>query len=85
VNQLRLIEDFDMLVLFCSQLGHDAIYDLVGDAFRQFERTTFGHDFYSLAAGIVQNVASTALGQVQFELFTDLWQDAILKVISELS
>jgi hypothetical protein len=30
-------------------------------------------------------MASTALGQVQFEFLKDLWRDSILEVVSELN
>jgi hypothetical protein len=44
-----------------AQLCHDAFNDWVGDALRQLEGTTFGHDFYSLTAGIAQHLARAAL------------------------
>ena len=35
---------------------------------RQFEGTTFSYDFDGLAAGIVEHLASAALGQMQIRV-----------------
>jgi len=68
-----------------SQLHHDALNDRVEDVLRYLEGIAFRHDPYSLEAGIVQHVASAALGQVQLKLFANLWRHLILEVVSELS
>jgi hypothetical protein len=75
----------NFLAVVCSQPCHDAFNDWVGNALRQLEGTTFGHDLYSLAAGIAQHMARAALGQMQFEFLTNLWRDLILQIVSELS
>jgi len=76
-----------MALLFAavrSELRHDAFNDWVGDALRQLEGTTFGHDLYSLAGRIAQHLARAALGEMRLELLTDLWRDSILQIITEL-
>lgn len=75
----------NFLALVGSQPCHDTFNDWVGDALWQLEGTTFGHDLYSLAAGIAQHLARAALGQMQFEFLTNLWRDLILQIVCEFN
>ena len=85
VKQPRLDTISILLAAIGPQLCQDAFNDWVGDALRQLEGTTFGHDFYSLTAGIAQHLARAALGEMQLEFLTDFWRDLILQIVTELS
>jgi hypothetical protein len=74
----------EVLALLSPQPRHNAVYDSVGHAFRQLERTAFRDDLYRLAAGIVEDLAGAALRQMQLEFFTNLRRRLILEVVAEL-
>lgn len=66
-----------------SQLRHNAVNDGIGDGWRQLERITFGHKLDSFPGGVVQNMTSAAVGQMQFEFLAHLGRDLILHIVRE--
>ena len=70
-----------LLALGAAELGHHLVYYLFRNGLWKIERTAVRHDFYCLACGIVKDLASAALREMQFELLADFGRDAAGEIV----